>query len=108
MPKEPIHLLPTPANALKTLGENLRLARLRRGVTAKLQAERAGISLVTLSKIEHGSPAVAMGNYMQVLAALGMAPSMAEVAADDPIGHRLVDAGLVSPHRQRAPRRKSE
>lgn len=49
MPKQSISLLPTSAKALKTFGENLRPACLRRGITAKRQAERAGISVGTLA-----------------------------------------------------------
>lgn len=49
IPRHPISLLPTSAKALKTFGENLRPACLRRGITAKRQAERAGISVGTLA-----------------------------------------------------------
>lgn len=97
MAKRTVELLPTPKAALKTLGENLRLARLRRNVTARLQAARANISLVTLAKIERGDPSVAMGNYLQVLLALGLAEDVAHVAEADPIGRRLQDLGLSHP-----------
>lgn len=43
--KTPI-LFPKTEALLREFGENLRLARLRRNVTAKLEAERAGISVV--------------------------------------------------------------
>ncbi len=79
---------------LAELGENLRLARLRRNVSAKLQAERAGMSLMTLSKIEAGSPTVAMGGYLKVLQTLGMEDELAKVARDDELGRKLQDLGL--------------
>jgi len=91
--KTPI-LFPKTEAMLHEFGENLRLARLRRNVTAKLQAERAGISVVTLTKIEQGSPSVALGNYMQVLVSLGLERDILQVAADDELGRKLQDAGL--------------
>ena len=74
-------LFPKTEAVLKELGENIRLARLRRNITAKLEAERAGISIATLSKIESGSPAVAMGNYMQVLFTLGLEQDVRKLQA---------------------------
>lgn len=76
-------LFPKTEAVLKELGENIRLARLRRNITAKLEAERAGISIATLSKIERGSPTVAMGNYMQVLFTLELEQDVRKVALDD-------------------------
>lgn len=70
MPKQSISLLPTSAKAPKTFGENLRSACLRRGITAKRQAERAGISVGTLAKTERGLPAIPTGNSLQVPGAL--------------------------------------
>ena len=52
---------------MKTLGENLRLARRRRKITAQMMAERANMSLMTLRSLERGSPHVAMSNYMAVI-----------------------------------------
>ena len=79
---------------MKELGENIRLARLRRNITAKLEAERAGISRATLSQIEKGSPAVSLGSYVQVLVSLGLEHDLLKVAADDELGRKLQDAGL--------------
>ena len=99
MPKKTNILLPRAQKILKTLGENLRLARLRRNVTAALQAERAGISIATLSKIEQGEPTVAMGNYLQVMVTLGLADDLLQVAKDDELGRKLQDIGLAVRHR---------
>lgn len=87
-------LLPKVLAALHVVGENLRLARLRRNITAKLEAERAGISVMTLEQIEKGSPAVAMGSYVQVLFTLGLLDDLLQVALDDELGRKLQDAGL--------------
>ena len=93
-------LFPKAAEALRGLGANIRLARLRRNVTAKLEAERAGISVMTLSRIEKGDPSVAMGHYVQVLTSLNLDRDILKVAADDVLGHKLQDLGL--PVRARA------
>ena len=77
---------------------------MRRNITAKLQAERAGISIATLTKIESGASTVAIGNYLQVLFTLGLADDMRKVAMDDELGRKLQDAGLTT--RRRAPKRR--
>ena len=97
-------LFPKTVAILDTLGENLRLARLRRNVSSSLQAERAGISRPTLTMIEKGSPSVSMGSYVQVLTALGMEKNLLKVAADDELGRKLQDLRL--PSRQRATRKR--
>ena len=87
-------LYPKAATALKTLGENLRLARKRRKITAEMMAERTNMSLVTLRSLERGSPKVAMANYMAVIACLGFSEDIANVAANDILGRDLQDAAL--------------
>ena len=103
--KTPI-LFPKTELLLREFGENLRLARLRRNITAKLEAERAGISVVTLTQIEKGSPSVSLGNYMQVLVTLGLERDILQVAADDELGRKLQDVGLKV--RARASKRKGK
>lgn len=94
MKVQPI-LLPKNARILQTLGENIKLARLRRKLSTELVAERAGIGRMTLYKIELGSPSVGMGNYVQVLFVLGLHNDLAKVAADDALGRKLQDEDLV-------------
>ena len=88
------HLFPKAASALKALGENLRLARKRRKITAQMMAERANMSLMTLRSLERGSPHVAMSNYMAVIFCLGFQDDIANVAANDVLGRDLQDAAL--------------
>ncbi len=95
-------LFPKTVAILETLGENIRLARLRRNVSSSLQAERAGISRPTLTMIEKGAPSVALGSYVQVLVALGLEKDLLQVAADDELGRKLQDLNL--PVRRRAPK----
>lgn len=87
-------LFPKATTALRALGENLRLARRRRKITAAMMAERANLSVVTLRSIERGSPTVAMSNYMAVIFCLGFQDDVAKIAADDAIGRTLQDAEL--------------
>lgn len=103
MAKKTVILLPKIERQLAVLGENIRLARLRRNITAKLEAERAGISIATLTKIEAGSPSVAIGNYVQVLMTLGLENDILKVALDDVLGRKIQDAGLAT--RKRASKR---
>jgi transcriptional regulator with XRE-family HTH domain len=61
------------AQQLKTLGEQIRVQRKSLGVSATVTAQAAGLSRVTLHRIEKGEPAVTMGAYLHVMAALGLA-----------------------------------
>lgn len=79
---------------LTAMGEQIRLARLRRKIPAKLVAERAGISRATLWKIEKGDSTVAMGAYAKVLAAIGLLNDLLLVAKDDEMGHLLENSRL--------------
>ncbi|MDY3130172.1 MAG: helix-turn-helix transcriptional regulator, partial [Treponema sp.] len=56
MGKNAVVLLPSVQKVLTELGENIKLARLRRGLSSELIAERAGISRATLVNVEKGSP----------------------------------------------------
>lgn len=76
-------LLPKQARVLASLGENIKLARLRRKLTSEQVAERAGISRRTLVSVEKGLPSVAMGTYVQVLFVLGLSNDLLHVAKDD-------------------------
>ena len=69
--------LPHPAvrQLLRELGESIRLARLRRGFSMQLVAERAGMSRTTLRAVENGEPGVTLGSYANVLHSLGFTRS---------------------------------
>ncbi|MCK6638455.1 MAG: helix-turn-helix domain-containing protein [Bacteroidia bacterium] len=87
------------------MGRNLRLARLRRRLSAEQLSMRAGISRSTLWMIEKGSPAVAIGAYAQVLFVLGLDNDLLSVGSDDELGRKLQDADLQV--KKRAPKKKS-
>ncbi len=57
---------------LAALGRQLRARRTELGVSAVNTAEAAGISRVTLHRVENGNPAVTIGAYLNVATALGL------------------------------------
>lgn len=96
--------VPTLQRILAEMGENIRLARLRRKLPATMIAERAGIARNTLRAIEHGDSRVAFGAYANVLLCLGLEKDLRLIASDDELGRKLQDAGL--PIKARAPKIK--
>ena len=57
---------------LTALGRKIRARRQQLRVSMATTAEAAGISRVTLHRIERGGPAVTMGAYLNVVTSLGM------------------------------------
>ena len=96
-------LVPRVARLLDGLGAHLKLARLRRKYSAETVAQRAGITRRTLSKVEQGDPAVALGVYARVMQVLRLEEDLALLAKDDELGRKLQDAGILA--KLRAPKR---
>lgn len=94
MPSKRQPIFPNEKKLLAEFGERLRLARLRRELSADTLAERASISRMTLHRAEKGSPAVAMGTYLRILAALHLQDDIGLLAQDDKLGRRLQDLEL--------------
>jgi len=104
MGKKSVILLPKTQTVLETMGEQIKMARLRRKLSAELVAERARISRATLWAVEKGSPSVSIGIYAAVLHALnGMDKDLLLIAKDDELGRKLQDLEL--PIRKRAPKK---
>ena len=57
---------------LRALGEQIRAQRKALRLSATVTAEAAGLSRVTLHRIEKGEPSVTMGAWCNAMAALGM------------------------------------
>ena len=96
MPRTTHPPLPAVARVLAELGENIRLARLRRKLSASLIAERAGMSRPTLRAVERGDAGVTLGAYANVLHCLGLELDLARVGREDALGRRLQDAELLA------------
>jgi transcriptional regulator with XRE-family HTH domain len=95
-------ILPKNLNILTTVGEQIKLARIRRKLSTEQVSERAGIGRMTLYKMENGSPTVAMGSFLQVLFILGLQKDLTKIASDDTLGRKLQDAGMIT--KKRAPK----
>lgn len=101
--------IPIPVKrALSKLGRDLSDARKKRRIPMRLAAERAGISRVTLNKIEKGDPGVHLGAYAKVLFILGLIERLVELADPkfDTFGMHLESESL--PKRIRIPRKEKK
>ena len=79
---------------LELMGEQIMLARKRRHLSMQDIADRATVTRLTVSKVEHGDPTVSMGIYARILFALNLEKDITLIAADDPLGRQLQDAEL--------------
>lgn len=95
MGRKAVLILPGTAEILNRMGNQIRLARLRRNLSVELVAERADISRATLWKVEKGDPSVAIGIYAAVLHALNnLDTDLLLVAKDDVMGRTMQDLEL--------------
>lgn len=88
-------MFPKHKKILEILGENIKLARKRRKLTAIQVAERASIARNTLYLIEKGNPGVSLGAVFNVLRVLGLQDDFLKLAADDEFGKKLQDIELL-------------
>lgn len=95
------NIMPDTENILRTMGEQIKMARLRRRLSATLVSERAGVSRSTLWKVENGNPSVAVGIYAAVLHALNnMDKDLLKIAGDDELGRKLQDMDLMGKNKR--------
>jgi transcriptional regulator with XRE-family HTH domain len=97
------NLLPKLERILAGVGEQIKLARLRRKLSSEQVAERAGIGRSTLVKLEKGHAGVSIGHVLNVLKVLGLEKDFLQLAKDDELGRKLQDADLNT--KNRAPKR---
>lgn len=79
---------------MQIVGEQIKLARLRRNLSMAQVAERATCSELTLSRVEKGLPTVSIGIYLRVLYALQLDDDILLIAKEDLIGRGLQDLQL--------------
>ncbi|MBC31551.1 MAG: transcriptional regulator [Muricauda sp.] len=106
MSRSSIVLLPKSRKLLEAVGENIKLARLRRKLTMKQVAERAGVSRPTISTLEKGNPAISLGIVLKVLIVLGLEKDLLLLAKDDTLGRKLQDADLTL--KERGPKQSNK
>ena len=74
-------LPPVVERSLRQLGEDLALARVRRGESQRAWAQRLGVSVPTLIRLEQGDPGVGLGIVATALWLMGRAEALGELAA---------------------------
>ena len=89
---------------MQVVGEQIKIARLRRNLSVAQVAERATCSPLTVSRIEKGVPTVAIGIYLRVLYALQLDDDILSLAKDDELGRAWQDMNL--PRRERASKKE--
>ena len=94
------------AEAVEALGRRIRFLRIQRKLQQKIVAERAGISVNTLSKMELGDCGVSIGNIVSVLHAIGVDDPFSSLGTDELDDGFLPDRPL--PQRVRRRRVKEE
>ena len=71
---------PVVLDALRRLGENLAIARVRRKESQRVWAKRLGVSIPTLIRMEQGDPGVGAGIYATALWLVGRVQALPELA----------------------------
>lgn len=104
MKKRVVLQIPAARN-LRKLGKDINEARRRRRITIKLLAERAGVSPITIGKIEKGNAETSIGAYVSTLFVVGMVNRIGELAdaSHDMTGLQLMHEKL--PQRVYLPRK---
>jgi hypothetical protein len=93
------------ADALKRLGRNIRIARVRRKLRIADVADRIGTSRFTVADLEKGKPSTSAAAYLGALWALGLLDQMTDLADPDRDEEGKVLESARSP--KTAPRRRS-
>ena len=101
--KKAVMASPKAKRQLAKLGDNIKMARLRRNLSLRAVAQRAGISLNTVVAIENGESGVSIGAIANVLHCLSLAEDISKIALDDELGRKLQDLELEP--KKRAPKK---
>ncbi len=101
--KKQLNPSPLTKRLLVEVGENIKLARLRRKLSLRIMAERVGVSVNTITSLEKGLAGVSIGVVANALHALGLAEDIKCLAKDDEFGRKLQDMELIP--RKKAPKK---
>lgn len=85
---------PRAQRQIKALGARLRAARMRRQMTQEVLAERVGVSIPTIGKLESGDPSTSLATVLRALTVLGLGDDIDLIAAQDALGRELQDSAL--------------
>ena len=105
MPARPPIIATTAANKLSAMGKTIRAHRKALRINATTAAEAAGMSRVTLHRIENGEPSVTIGAYLNAMAALNLdfgiikptVTGASGINPDNPLGYEpTVGASLLA------------
>jgi len=94
-------LPPAASSSLRRLGENIAIARARRNESQRMWAERMGVSVPTLIRLEKGDPTVSMGAYATALWLMGRVKALADTTAPE------TDMGALEAEVRKVVRRRS-
>jgi transcriptional regulator with XRE-family HTH domain len=86
MPRSLMFAATAPAaveEAARTLGARIRLARIRRRVSLRALAKRAGVNHKTAAAVEAGSLLTGIGAYLALIWALGLERDLAKLIDPD-------------------------
>ncbi|MFZ4715122.1 MAG: helix-turn-helix domain-containing protein [Bacteriovoracaceae bacterium] len=101
--KKAVMASPMAKRQLIKLGDDIKVARLRRNLSLRAVAQRAGISINTVVAIENGESGVSIGAVVNVLHCLNLAEGISLIAKDDVLGRKLQDLELEP--KKRAPKK---
>ena len=96
--------LPVPAaRALAKLGRDLSLARRRRHLSQASLAQRSGVGLNTLRRLEKGQPSGSIEHLARILHVLGEVERIEQLldTGDDPVGLLMMNEHLPQRVRRR-------
>ncbi|MFN7643588.1 MAG: helix-turn-helix transcriptional regulator [Burkholderiales bacterium] len=103
MTQSSVNLVPREVlKRLERLGESVRIARVRRGMSTQELAQECGIGRRSLYRIETGDAGVALGTYLTVLWKLGLLDTVQGVANPDDDEHGKILEAARRPTRVRA------
>lgn len=95
MPAKPPIINQLAAEKLSAIGRQIRDHRKAIGITATAAAEAAGMSRVTLHRIENGEPAVTVGAYINAMQALGLEAVIRETSTEAVVMPEVDRAGWI-------------